>query len=142
MTQMMGMGTPPEKPAPTPAEEKRNRAILAKLEEPISMNFPNETPIEDIKKYIEQATQDEPAGFPTGLPIYVDPKGLTLVGETMTSTVTINLEGIPLRTTLRLILSQIDLRYTVEDGLLIITNDPRAGRDTTKGSRLNQGGRQ
>lgn len=137
---MMGMGTPPEKPAPTPAEEKRNRAILAKLEEPISMNFPNETPIEDIKKYIEQATQDEPAGFPTGLPIYVDPKGLTLVGETMTSTVTINLEGIPLRTTLRLILSQIDLRYTVEDGLLIITNDPRAPRNTKKGSRLNQGG--
>ena len=40
----------------------------------------------------------------------------------MASTVTMNLEGIPLRTTLRLMLKQLTLTYTVKDGLLTITS--------------------
>jgi RNA polymerase sigma factor (sigma-70 family) len=117
----------PYNPAPTPADDRRNKAINAKLEERISMNFPNDTPFEDVKKYIEQSTQDEAAGLPIGIPIYIDPKALKQVNKTMASTITINVEGVPLRTTLRLILDQIDLVYKVEDGLLIITRGPVAG---------------
>ena len=70
------------------------------------------------------ATQDQAVGFPTGLPIYIDPDGLKEAEVTMASTITMNLEGIPLRTTLRLLLSQLHLIYKVEDGLLLITNEP------------------
>ncbi len=54
-------------------------AILKKLEAPISMSFASETPLEDVLKYIKQATTVEgPQGKPgsPGIPIYVDPKGL------------------------------------------------------------------
>jgi hypothetical protein len=115
------------KPAATPADEERNRAIQAKLNERVSMNFPNATPLEDVLKYIGQCTQDEKAGLPNGIPIYVDPNGLKQAGATMASTVSLNLEGIPLRTTLRLMLGQLGLIYKVEDGLLYITDDPEKG---------------
>ncbi len=102
--------------------DDKTKAILSKLNERISMNFPGDTPLEDVKKYIEQSTQDEAAGLPTGIPIYVDPQGLQDADKTMASTVTINLEGIPLKTTLRLLLKQLGLTYTVKDGLLTITS--------------------
>jgi RNA polymerase sigma factor (sigma-70 family) len=111
----------------TPADEKRNDAIRAKLEEKISMNFANPTPFEDVKKYIQQSTQDEAAGFPTGLPIYVDPDGLKEASDldaeiTMASTVTMNLEGTPLRTTLRLALRQLGLDYRIDGGVVFISD--------------------
>ncbi|WP_435008225.1 hypothetical protein P12x_005503 [Tundrisphaera lichenicola] len=102
--------------------DEKTKAILSKLNERISMSFPNDTPLEDVKKYIEQSTQDEAAGLPTGIPIYVDPQGLQDADKTMASTVSINLEGIPLRTTLRLMLKQLGLTYTVKDSLLTITS--------------------
>jgi hypothetical protein len=40
----------------------------------------------------------------------------------MTAEVTLNLEGVPLKTTLRLALKQVRLDYVVEDGLLQIGN--------------------
>ncbi len=103
-----------------PADKWRNQAILAKLEEKISMNFPNDTPLADVQNYIEQATQDSAVGLPQGIPIYVDPQGLQNADKTMASTVAINLEGIPLRTTLHLLLDQLNLSYRVEAGLLVI----------------------
>ena len=111
----------------TPADEKRNDAIRAKLEEMISMNFANPTPFQDIKKYIEQATHDDAAGFATGLPLYVDPDGLKAASDpepeiTMASTITMNLEGVPLRTTLRLALRQLGLDYRVDGGVVFISD--------------------
>ncbi len=105
-----------------PADEPRNKAILSKLEEKVSMNFPNPTPFEDIVKYIASATEDKAAGFANGLPIYVDPSGLEEVESAMAATITINLEGIPLRTTLRLALRQLGLDYRVDGGVLLISD--------------------
>ncbi len=62
------------------------------------------------------------AGLPTGIPIYVDPQGLQDADQTMKSTSTIDLEGIPLRTTLALLLRQLHLGYKVEGGVLLITD--------------------
>ena len=99
----------------------RNRAIIKKLNDRISMNFPNQTPLEDIKKYVEQSTQDAAIGLPTGIPIYVNLKSLSQAKQGMYSTVSINLEGVALRTTLGLMLDQLGLTYDVRDGLLTIT---------------------
>ncbi len=40
----------------------------------------------------------------------------------MASTLSIKLEGVPLRTTLHLVLKQLNLTYIVENGLLIIVS--------------------
>ena len=66
------------------------------------MPFANETPLEDVLKYIKTAS--ESPQLPDGIPIYVDPAGLTEAEKTMTSPVTIDLNGVSLKTTLRLIL--------------------------------------
>ncbi len=100
--------------------DQTNRLILAKLDEPISMSFNEETPLEDILKYIKQATTT--ATYP-GIPIYVDPIGLQEADKTLTSTVrNLDLDGVPLRVTLGLLLKQLDLEYVVQDGLLKIGN--------------------
>ncbi len=99
--------------------DPKTKSILAKLDEPISMNFANETPLEDVLKYIKQATQGP---SDSGIPIYVDPVGLQEAEKTMTSPITLDLEGVPLKTTLRLLLKQLGLTYTVKDAMLTITS--------------------
>ena len=103
--------------------DPRSALIMTKLDAPISMNFAHETPLKDILKYVQAATQG-----PTdaGIPIYIDPVGLMEVEKSMTSTVHLDLEGVPLRTTLALLLRQLGLRYEVRGGLLTITNGPGA----------------
>ena len=69
---------------------------------------------------IHQARDHTPSW--DGIPIYVDPSGLQEALVSLTSTVSIDLDGVPLKTTLRLMLSQLGLAYTVKDGLLIISS--------------------
>ncbi len=100
------------------------------------MSFANETPLEDVLKYIKQATTTPNYA---GIPIYVDPLGLQEADKTMTSTVQLDLEGIPLRRTLQLMLQQIGLVYFVDDGLLVITSqesEDQGLRPTTNEPRL------
>ena len=104
-------------------QDPKSKAILAKLNDRIAMSFPNETPFEDVKKYIEQSTQDDAKGLPNGIPIYVDPQGLIDSDKLITSPVSINLEGIPLKTTLRLVLKQMAMTYHVQEGILIIVSE-------------------
>jgi hypothetical protein len=97
----------------------KSQAIHKKLNEPISMSFANETPLEDVLKYIKSATQGP---NDTGIPIYVDPVGLAEAEKTLTSPITMDLEGVPLKTTLRLMLKQLGLAYCVKEGVLYISS--------------------
>jgi RNA polymerase sigma factor (sigma-70 family) len=97
----------------------KSRYVLKKLDEPISMNFVNETPLEDVLKYLKSATSGP---NDSGLPIYLDPAGLQEAEKTTTSTVSLDLEGVPLKTTLRLLLKQLGLAYCVKDGILMISS--------------------
>ena len=107
---------------PPPHMTEAETKTRLKLHEKIAMNFPNDTPLEDVKKYIEQCTVDK-SDFPEGIPIYVDPQGLQDADKTMSSTVAIQLKNIPLETTLELLLKQLSLTYWInKDGLLIITS--------------------
>ncbi len=95
---------------------------IFKLQDKISMNFPNDTPLEDVIQYIRKATIDEKLGFPKGIPIYVDPIGLKDADKTMADTIKFEFEGMPLAKSLRLILRQLSLIYEVDqDGLIVIT---------------------
>ncbi len=95
-------------------------AILEKLNQPVSIPFEAETPLNEVIKYIQDATADDK--MPKGIPIYIDPIGLQEHERTETSPVTLNLEGVPLKTSLKLLLKQLDLIYTVKDGLMTITS--------------------
>ena len=90
------------------------------------MSFANETPLEDVLKYIKESTKDEKG---KSIPIYVSPLGLQNSEKTMTSTVTLDLEDVPLRTTLRLLLEQLDLDYRVRDGMLYISDQDSIQED-------------
>ncbi len=101
----------------------RSLQIMKVLDEPISMSFANETPLDDILKYIKQATTTPKF---SGIPIYVDPIGLQEAERSLLSTVQLDLEGVPLRRTLQLILTQLGLAYFVQDGMLVITSEDSA----------------
>ena len=108
------------------AHDDKSQKILEKLSESISMSFNADTPLEDVLKYIKQATTSSNYA---GIPIYVDPLGLQEAEKSMTSTVrNISLEGVPLKVTLKLLLNQLDLTYKVKDGLLTITSNESAER--------------
>ncbi len=104
----------------SPNVDAANARIVEALEQPVPVHFADETSLEDVVKFIKSATRGS-AG--NGIPIYVDPLGLTYADKTMLSGVrAIDLEGVPLRTSLQLCLEQLDLKYAVRDGLLRITS--------------------
>ncbi len=133
---------PPQGAAMTP----RTKAILARLEEPLAMEFPNEVPLDDVLQHIKRATKKGPNDL--GIPIYVDPMGLLEAGildsklsideravvdlswKTM-ARVTINEKGLPLKDTLARVLTSLGLAYMVKDDVLIIS-DPGSIRRERK----------
>ncbi len=98
--------------------DPRIRLILSKLDQPISMPYPNGIALTGLLSYIRSATRGP---NDKGIPIYVDPVGLQEAEVTMTSPVKINLQEVALRTALRQALRQLGLSYEVRDGLLTIT---------------------
>jgi hypothetical protein len=118
-----GMGTPDSRGAVRYWFDPRPQAISAALERPLAMPFARETPLEDVLEYIKASTRVE--HLPDGIPIYVDPVGLTESEKTMASPISLDLRGVPLRKSLSLLLQQIDLTYTVDGGLLTITSPTR-----------------
>jgi hypothetical protein len=98
----------------------RTKRVLAKLEEPISMSFADRAPLDDVLNYIRYQTTSSRGN--DGVPIFTDPRGLQEAGCSLTSRVSIDLEGVPLKTTLRLMLKQLGLAYSVRDGLVVISS--------------------
>jgi len=114
-------------PGPIDAPDDKSQKILEKLDEPISMSFKEETPLEDVLKYIQKATTTATS---SGIPIYVDPVGLQEAEKSMTSTVrNMAVDGVPLKITLKLLLKQLDLTYQVRNGLLTITSNESTDRE-------------
>jgi hypothetical protein len=93
--------------------------IVHALEQPVPMTFPKPTPLSDVLKYVSLTTAT--STYP-GIPIYVDPIGLQEAEQSPSSTVSIDLRGIPLKTTLRLCLNQRGLDYIVKQGFLMVTS--------------------
>ena len=88
------------------------------------MRFIEDTPLEDVLKYLATATR---APYGKDIPIYLDPLGLQEAEKSLTSTVrNLEFDGVPLKTSLRLCLDQLDLSYRIRDGLLLITSKESA----------------
>ncbi len=105
------------------AADMANARIFDALERPIPMRFPEPTPLEDVLKHIEKATATPRS---PGLPIYLDPIGLHEAEQSATSTVTIDLEKVPLKKSLRACLDPIHMTYVVKEGYLLVTSPDSA----------------
>ncbi len=110
---------------PIEANDERSQRIVAELEKTLTLSFPSPTPLDDIIKFIRGHTKT--TAFPDGIPIYLDPILLQEAEKTPASNVTMNLDQVPLKTSLRLLLSQVGLDYRVANGVLLIVS---AGSDT------------
>jgi hypothetical protein len=119
---------------PVEAHDDRSQRIAKELGRVLDMPFKADTPLSDIVEYVRKGTSG--SAFPEGIPIYIDPQGLQEAEKTMASSVSIDLHGIPLRTSLRLLLKQLSLAYRVQDGLLTITSTYSDGED----AQASQGG--
>jgi len=124
---------------PSVADKARDEAILAKLEAAVPMRFPDQTPLDDVLDYLKLATKGPGDQV---IPIYVDPDGIQDAGNVKDSTIAIDLEDVPLRTTLRLLLGQIGLRYEVRGGMILIDAQrpepaaPQAGQGPGNAGRM------
>ena len=96
----------------------KNIAVIKKLEEPMTLHFPTETPLEEVLKHVKDATKGADG---KRLSIYVDPQALQEAEKTLESPVVIDLEDVPLRLSLRLVLKQLGLAYCVRDGVVMIS---------------------
>jgi hypothetical protein len=103
-----------------------NARMLEALDQPIPMRFASDIPLEDFLKYIKQSTTTPT--YP-GIPIYVEPLGLQEAERSLNSAVLIDLEGVPLKTTVRLGLKQLGLDYSVKDGFLLISSKEAISSD-------------
>ena len=90
---------------PTPTAECAS--TLVKLQRKPAMRFAKETPLQDVLDYIKTATRA--AKDDQDLQIYIDPLALQEADKTLASPVTIDLVGLPLSTTLGLVLKQLGL---------------------------------
>ena len=99
------------------AGQKKKEEIEQALKENLPMPFGQPTPLSDVIKYLRTSTISP--DLPDGLPIYVD---ASILEKVQRADVTINVDGIPLGSAFRLVLRQVDLGYSVRDGLVLITS--------------------
>ena len=109
----------PAYPPSSPEIAAANARIRTTLDRPITLHFPHETPLEDVLKFI---TSNVRCADGNRLPVYVDPIGLKEAEKSMQSTVEIDIEGVPLKTSLDLVLRQLGMMYEVREGILEITS--------------------
>jgi hypothetical protein len=93
-----------------------NARIRAALKQTVPMQFSDVT-LKDLLKYVQDATRS-PDGWT--IPVEVVPVGLKEAENSLESTVSIDLEGVALETSLKHALRQLDLNYDVSDGMLNI----------------------
>lgn len=118
-------------PVSTPVYNARTAAFLAtedasEVNEPIykaldrkfSIDLGENSTLADLLKQIRSA--ETAAGKP--LPIYVSRSGLQEEGLTLSSPVEVQLDDVPLKVALRLVLKDNGLAYCVRDGVLIISS--------------------
>jgi type II secretory pathway component GspD/PulD (secretin) len=103
---------------------ERERTIYRKLDDPISSMDYRETPLRQILEDLQGMT---------GINIVPDEPAMREAGIPLTQQVTMKLEGITLKSALKLVLQQVHLTYVVEDEVLKITTEEHSrGKLMTK----------
>ncbi|APW60953.1 RNA polymerase sigma factor [Paludisphaera borealis] len=96
-----------------------NQAVLKALENPITLRSTEKTTLGQMLKQIKDSVKTADG---KKIPIYVDPVALEEEEKTLEVPVVIDLEDVPLKFSLRLMLKQLGLAYCIRDGVLIISS--------------------
>jgi hypothetical protein len=91
--------------------DPRETSIRAALDEKTELDFADQ-PLEDVINYLRQRHEIE---------IQLDGKALADAGIGSDVPITRSVKGITLRSALRLLLSDLDLTYVIQNGVLMIT---------------------
>ncbi len=106
-------------PAGSEVRSAANARVHEALKRKVQMQFVEETPLEDVLNHIQKQTRGS-----DGKAIGIEVGPLHEGGEvnlTMSPSLRmIDLDGVPLRTSLKLGLEQLDLTYDVQNGVLVI----------------------
>lgn len=102
--------------AAAPAPSEGEAAVLAALQQPTELEF-DEQPLSDVADFLHRKHK---------LEIQFDRRALTDAGVGIETPITLKLDGIRLRSALRLILGALDLTYVARDGYLFITSKTEA----------------
>lgn len=97
--------------------DAQTRKIQELLDQKITLELPENATLEDLLKAIKQATARD--GY-HGIPIHVNPQGLTEANQTMRSSITDRYAGWQIGYMLAESLRPIGLAYFVRDGFLMI----------------------
>ncbi|QDT24943.1 hypothetical protein Enr10x_02370 [Gimesia panareensis] len=121
--QQAAFATQPKKLDPSANATPSELTIRKALKKSVTLNA-EKKPLADVLRTLSRDF---------GINVFLDTRGLNEVGLTPESPITIEVEGIQLKSVLNLMLMPLDLAYTVKDEVLVITSDTRAqGKQTTR----------
>ncbi len=103
-----------------PKKNPKTLAVETKLREPISVNF-DKQPLGEAMAFISNYT---------GVNITIDPKALSDEGLTSSTPVSLNLANVSLKTVLKLMLKPLGMNYTIEEDVLVVTNNQASSQET------------
>jgi hypothetical protein len=114
-----------------PYRDQVAEGILAALDRPLNLTYADGAPLKDALKNVKLCSTGQPK-LPAGIPIYVDPSGLSAADKTMSSTVKRppRDENLTLRQHLHRILKPLGLGFTLRGRFVMITSADVAGRQT------------
>ena len=98
----------------------KDEVAFRRLDLPMELSFARPTPLKDVLARIRRSLIGSKGN--ATVPVFVDPQGLAEAKVTLDTLVSLDLEGIPFKTALRLMLKQLGLAYCVRDGVLIISS--------------------
>lgn len=104
----------------------KTRAVLTKLDRTVQLPVTGTVPLTSVLKAVRSASAGPKYA---GVPIYVDPIGLSEAGATIESTVEVASERRPIKDQLKRSLKPLRLSYYVKDGLLMITSAADVDRE-------------
>jgi uncharacterized membrane protein YgcG len=99
----------------------KEQEIEDKMDDPVSLEF-RDTALQEVIEFLQNYTN---------VNIVLDRPALEEEGITTETPVTIHVEGIKLRSALKLLLDQLNLAYIIEDDVLRITTATKAGEKLT-----------
>ena len=95
------------------------KAILKAMKEQASLEFV-EAPLEDMLDYLQNKHH---------IPIKLDANALKEAGVDPSTPITCNVSGVPLRSALRLVLSDLQLEWVIHSDVVLITSQTKADTD-------------
>jgi hypothetical protein len=104
-------------PAGCDSRSAENARVYSALERIVRMHVVDETLLEDVLKHIQMQTAGADG---TVFPIELAPPGNPEATRTPALVRSIDLDGVPVRTALRLCLDQFDLTYHIRNGAIVI----------------------